>query len=117
MDADAGDQLSAALLVPAAHGRVDLDSSGAGFTFSSWDSSFGGTDAFTYAAADSQGLQSKVATVSFSVNLPPVAVDDSTPTLTVASTATSASFASFSVLSNDRDPDSGAVRRGRGGYP
>eukprot|EP01105_Mastigella_eilhardi_P028374 TRINITY_DN92_c0_g1_i4.p2 TRINITY_DN92_c0_g1~~TRINITY_DN92_c0_g1_i4.p2 ORF type:complete len:217 (-),score=56.06 TRINITY_DN92_c0_g1_i4:130-780(-) len=40
------------------------------------------------------------------MNLAPVAADDATPTVTVTSTATSASFSPFSVLSNDRDPDS-----------
>eukprot|EP01105_Mastigella_eilhardi_P028373 TRINITY_DN92_c0_g1_i3.p1 TRINITY_DN92_c0_g1~~TRINITY_DN92_c0_g1_i3.p1 ORF type:complete len:796 (-),score=162.50 TRINITY_DN92_c0_g1_i3:109-2496(-) len=108
-DPDPADQLTAVLLTQPAHGHVDLSATGAGFTFSSWDSSFTGADSFSYVVTDSQGAQSNSATVMFSINLPPVAADDVTPMVTVVSTATSASFSPFSVLSNDRDPDSTGV--------
>eukprot|EP01105_Mastigella_eilhardi_P021038 TRINITY_DN505_c0_g1_i3.p1 TRINITY_DN505_c0_g1~~TRINITY_DN505_c0_g1_i3.p1 ORF type:complete len:1045 (-),score=233.27 TRINITY_DN505_c0_g1_i3:462-3371(-) len=104
-DPDPGDLLTALLVSQPAHGHVDLSSNGASFTFSSWDSGFTGSDSFTYVAVDSAGAQSNTVSVQFSMNLAPVAVDDITPTVTVASTATSASFGSpFSVLKNDNDP-------------
>jgi VCBS repeat-containing protein len=94
--------ITAVLAGPAAHGTVSVNADGS-FTYTPAPGYFG-ADSFTYQAYDGQFL-SNVATVSITVNAPPVANPDgyavsATSVLTVAAPG---------VLANDTDPDGEAL--------
>jgi VCBS repeat-containing protein len=100
VDAD-GDELTAVLVTPPAHGTLLLDEDG-GFRFTP-DIGFLGFDEFTYRANDGHG-NSDLATVTLRIipgNQPPVAVDDQY----LAAQGSTLTVASPGILANDNDPE------------
>ena len=97
-----GDALTAVLVDDVSNGTLTLNADGS-FTYTP-DADFNGTDNFTYKANDGS-LDSNVATVTISVNGPPVAVNDAYN----FDENTTLSVDAPGVLGNDTDPDGDAL--------
>jgi hypothetical protein len=96
-----GDPLSAVLDTGPAIGTLVFNSDGS-FVYTP-NANFAGTDSFTYYAADTDGNDSNIATVTITIepNPPPVAADDAYTT----DEDTPLTVPAPGVLSNDSDPD------------
>ncbi len=95
---DSGAGLTAALVAGPAHGTLTLDPNGA-FTYTP-ASGYAGNDSFTY-KANSGLYSSNVATVSITVNAPPVAANDTY----TAQANTALTIGAPGVLGNDSDAE------------
>lgn len=112
-DPDAGDMITAAVVLDAANGDLVFGTDGNGdgsFTYTP-DLDFSGTDSFTYVAVDSKGALSDPVTVTILVGAPPqrapVASNDSASL--PHATASVPRQATIDVLANDSDADGDAL--------
>lgn len=112
-DADAGDTLTAAVVLDAANGDLVFGTDGNGdgsFTYTP-ALDFSGTDSFTYVAVDSKGALSEPVTVTIQVGAPPqrapVASNDAASL--PHATASVPRQATIDVLANDSDADGDAL--------
>ncbi|MFV2004531.1 MAG: Ig-like domain-containing protein, partial [Gammaproteobacteria bacterium] len=90
------DNTTVTIMTPPVNGTLIDD--GAGLLTYTHDGSATTSDSFTYTVADNQGALSNTATVTLSINQPPVAVDD-------GAAATTSGSVVIDVLTNDTDAD------------